>query len=414
MGRIVLFESKESCCGCGACLNICPKGAISMKEDEYGFNYPHIDYTLCVGCGQCKKVCSYQDASVVMHKPIAAYAAAGTEPELVKLSASGGIFASLAERILECGGVVYGCAFSKKDGNLYPEHIRVTKKSELFKVQGSKYVQSAVGNSYRNVKSDLRSGKKVMFSGTPCQVAALNGFLGKEDKTNLLTIDIICHGTPSSKLFQDYIRELSQSIKGTITDFKFRDKAGGWGLKGAVYYTDSHNRSKKRLIPVELSSYYSLFLKSETYRENCYSCRYASKKRSSDITIGDHWGVENEHPEYSQKNGGKFDFSKGISCVLINTENGQKWIEKLNPHISFCESTFEQIQKRNQQLKAPSQHTQIRGKVLNLYSEKGYAAVNEWYYNVLGLKKYVYEVWNLLPRKFQLLIKCGIGRKNND
>lgn len=411
MSRITLFESKEQCCGCGACMNICPKDAISMQEDEYGFLYPYINEMLCVGCGQCKKVCSYQEADIALHAPNKAYAAAGTDSELIKRSASGGIFASLAESILECGGVVYGCAFSNKNGNLYPEHIRLTEKSELFKVQGSKYVQSEIGNSYKNVKSDLRSGKKVMFSGTPCQIAALNGFLGEMDRTNLLTIDIICHGTPSSKLFRDYIGELYQSIKGNITDFKFRDKAGGWGLKGAVYYTDNRNRSKKRLIPVQLSSYYFLFLKSETYRENCYSCQYAGKKRVSDITIGDYWGIENEHPEYSKKNGGKFDFSEGVSCVLLNTENGQKWLETLNPHIIFCESTFEQIQNRNQQLKSPSQHTQIRDKVLKLYSEKGYGAVDEWYYNVLGLKKYVYEAWNLLPRKLQLLIKNITARE---
>lgn len=405
MGGIKLFEEKEQCCGCGACLNICPKSAISMQEDEYGFTYPHIDETLCVGCGQCKKVCSYQDENVSLHEPITAYAAAGTDSELIKLSASGGIFASLAECILECGGIVYGCAFSQKDGSLYPEHVRLTDKRELYKVQGSKYVQSASGDSYRHVKSDLQRGKKVLFSGTPCQVAALNGFLGKMDRSNLLTVDIICHGTPSSKLFQDYICELGRSIKGTITDFKFRDKAGGWGLKGAVYYTNKHNQSKKRLIPVQLSSYYSLFLKSETYRENCYSCQYAGEKRPGDITIGDYWGIEDEHPEYAKENGGKFDFSDGVSCVLVNTENGRNWLETLNPQISFAESTFKQVQNRNHQLKAPSQHTQIREKVLKLYAEKGYAAIDEWYYNGLGFKKYIYEAWNLLPRKVQLLIK---------
>lgn len=415
MGPITLFEKKEQCCGCGACMSICPNSAINMQEDDYGFLYPYINKTLCIKCGQCKKVCSYQLKDINLYEPIKAYAAAGTDSELIRRSASGGIFAALAESILECGGVIYGCAFSKKNGDLCPEHIRLLEKRELFKVQGSKYVQSKIGNSYKKVKSDLLNGKKVLFSGTPCQVAALNGFLGNVDRTNLLTVDIICHGTPSSKFFQDYIKELSKSIKGVITDFKFRDKTGGWGLKGALYYTDDHNKNKKKLIPIQLSSYYSLFLKSEIYRDSCYSCRYASKKRSSDITIGDYWGIENEHPEYSRENGGKLDFSEGVSCVLINTENGKKWLKKLNPHISFYESTFEQIQNRNHQLKTPSQHTQIRDKVLKLYSEKGYGAVNEWFYNMLGLKKYIYEVWNMFPKKIQLLIKkCVTGRKNNN
>lgn len=405
MGGIVLFENKEQCCGCGACLNICPKGAITMREDEYGFTYPYIDEIICVECGQCKKVCSYQEANVALHEPITTYAGAGTDSELIKLSASGGIFASLAECILDCGGVVYGCAFSEKNESLYPEHIRITQKSELSKVQGSKYVQSSVGNSYKLVKNDLQSGKTVLFSGTPCQVAALNGFLGKRDRSNLLTVDIICHGTPSSKLFRDYIFELGRSLRGTITDFKFRDKTGGWGLKGAVYYIDKHNKVKKKLIPVQLSSYYHLFLKSETYRENCYSCKYAGEKRTGDITIGDYWGIEVEHPEYSKENGGMFNFSDGISCVLVNTERGRNWLEMLHPQISFAESTFKQVKNRNQQLKSPSQHTQIREKILRLYAEKGYIAIDEWYYNGLGLKKYIYEAWNLIPRKVQLLIK---------
>ena len=405
MGGIVLFENKEQCCGCGACLNICPQNAICMKEDEYGFTYPHIDANLCVECGMCKKICSYQDENVVLNEPISSYAAAGTDSTILKQSASGGIFASMAESILERGGVVYGCALSTKDGSLYPEHVRLTDKSELYNVQGSKYVQSDVGNSYKNVKLDLQSGKIVLFSGTPCQVAALNGFLGKIDRSNLLTVDIICHGTPSSKLFGDYIRELGRSINGTLTDFKFRDKEGGWGLKGSVYYINRHNQSKTKIIPVQLSSYYSLFLNSETYRENCYSCKYAGDKRASDITIGDYWGIEDEHPEYSKENGGMFNFSDGISCVLVNTENGRDWLKMLKPHINFANSTLGQIQKRNHQLNEPSKHTQLRENVLRLYSEKGYEAVNEWYYKSMGLKKYVYEAWNLLPRKIQIQIK---------
>ena len=405
MGRIILYEDKADCCGCGSCLNICPKNAIEMKEDEYGFLYPYIDTDLCIECGQCKRVCSYQNEKDVLHKPLQVSAAMGVDREMVNKSASGGIFAAVAQKVIEKGGVVYGCAFLIKDGVICPEHVRIDNVNELYKLQGSKYVQSIIGNTYKKVKSDLRSGKKTIFSGTPCQVAALKGYLGKMDQSNLFTIDIICHGTPGASFFQAYIKEVEKKIKGTVIDFRFRDKTGGWGLKGAVIYLDRSKKTKKKLLPVQLSSYYSLFLNSEIYRETCYSCKYAGEYRPGDITIGDYWGFEEEYPKLLVENGGRFDRTMGISCVLVNTDKGMEWLEELKPEIEYAPSSFEKAAKRNSQLRTPSTHTEIREKVLSLYSDAGYAAVDNWYYNRLGYKKHIYEIWNLIPRKLQVLIK---------
>lgn len=405
MSRIILYEDKVDCCGCGACLNICPGNAIEMQEDEYGFLYPHIDTNLCIGCGQCKKVCSYQDEEALFYKAMTISVAMGLDRDSVKKSASGGIFAALAQKVLESGGVVYGCAFSYRDGSLWPEHTRIDSADELYRLQGSKYVQSIIGDTYKKVESDLEDGRKVLFSGTPCQVAALNGYLGKVDKRNLFTIDIICHGTPSVSFFQAYLKEAEKSVGGRITDFRFRDKTGGWGLKGAIYYLNKREKPKKKLLPVQLSSYYTLFLDSETYRENCYSCKYAGEYRSSDVTIGDYWGIEDEHPELLKENGGNFDRTIGISCLLVNTDNGQKWLEELNPEIELAPSTFEKAAKRNSQLKVPSVHTQVREKVFELYADAGYQAVDNWYNKRLGIKKYAYEIWNLIPKKVQIMIK---------
>lgn len=231
MSKTVLFEKKADCCGCGACQNICPKGAIEMKYDAFGIAYPVIDPALCVECGLCKKVCSYQNQRQRCDAPQLAYAAAAADGVMAKHSASGGVFAALARHILKAGGVVYGCAFSDDDGILIPKHIRVDNESDLHRLQGSKYVQSITGMVYRQVKQDLKEGKNVLFSGTPCQVDALNGFLSPTKSENLLTVDIICHGTPGTRFFVDYIKEMEKQNKGKVLDFRFRDKTGDGGTK---------------------------------------------------------------------------------------------------------------------------------------------------------------------------------------
>ena len=177
MGRIELYKDKSDCCGCEACVNICKRNAIKMQEDEYGFLFPQIDASLCIECGQCKKVCSYQNENIELNEPLLAEAATVTDREICLKSASGGIFAALAKKILQEGGRVYGCAFTYKNGVLYPEHVRVQSENDLVRLQGSKYVQSRMGNIYKNVKKDLNEGRLVLFSGTPCQISALNSYL---------------------------------------------------------------------------------------------------------------------------------------------------------------------------------------------------------------------------------------------
>ena len=405
MGRIELYKDKSDCCGCEVCVNICKRNAIKMQEDEYGFLYPKIDSNLCIECGQCKKVCSYQNENIELNDPISAEAAMAIDREISLKSASGGIFAVLAKKILQEGGSVYGCAFTCKDGVLYPEHIRVQSEKDLIRLQGSKYVHSRMGSIYKKVKEDLNEGRLVLFSGTPCQIDALNSYLKNQDKNNLLTIDIICHGPPSAKLFDEYLKQIEKNINGKIVDFKFRDKSGGWGLKGSIIYQDKRKKLRKKLLPVQLSSYYTLFLDSETYRENCYSCKYAGKRRTGDITLGDYWGIEDEHPEILVDNGGQIDKSIGISCVLINTKKGRQLLDSLEEKIERVPSSYEKIAKRNHQLIYPSSHSDIRHTIFKLYKQKGYSAIEQWYFNRLGIKQYIYKIWNYIPRKAQIFIK---------
>ncbi len=407
--QIILFHDKKDCCGCGACMNICQIGAIIMKEDEYGFQYPLIEHEKCVRCGMCKNVCAYQNKSEA-NKVVSTWVAAAKDDEIIKKSASGGIFAAIAlEVIKKENGVVFGCAFEKVEGKLVPKHIKVTKVEDLVKLQGSKYVQSIIGDTYNEVKQELMSGKFVLFSGTPCQVAALRSFLGKEYE-KLLMIDIICHGVPSVKLFQDYVKLLGKKLKGTIIDFKFRDKSKGWGYKVKVEYFDSRSKAKFKFFPPALSSYFMMFLKSEIIRENCYSCRYACEQRVGDLTIGDYWGIKKEHPEYLRDGGGTFDERKGISCILVNTMTGKKTLSGMGYGIQLQPSTFQKAAAMNGQLKEPSPKSNVREKILSMYAADGYVAVEKWYNKRLGIKKYAYILWNIIPMAGQEMVKKFLKR----
>ena len=377
MGKIILFHDKTECCGCEACVNICPQKAIHMEEDEYGFRYPSIDESLCVGCGLCQRVCGYKQVEE-SNVPISTYVACTLNTDIMK-SASGGVFASLAKSIIEMGGIVYGVSMENINGELIPMHIGIEAELDLIKLQGSKYVQSVMGDTYNQVKKQLMRGRKVLFSGTPCQVAGLKAYVGDISKDNLLLVDIICHGVPSVSFYQGYIKELEGKLKGKVTDFKFRDKTSGWGLVGKVSYLNKKNEAKSKLIYARESSYYQLFLKGDVYRENCYSCKYASGNRQGDITLGDYWGIEHEHPEYLVANGGDFDEAQGISCMLINTSKGKAYLEQVSEGLRTGISSFEKAARKNGQLCHPTETSDRRQMILDMYVKGGYREVDTWF-----------------------------------
>lgn len=406
--KITLFENEENCCGCGACMASCPKTAITMQENEYGFLYPVVDEKKCIHCFVCKEVCDYQTQSVKRRRCTKVVAAvANREDDLLK-SASGGVFSSVARAFIKDGGVVVGCALINRNGVLCPEHIVVDSEEELYLLQGSKYVQSSMNKAvFTEIKKHLKTGRSVLFSGTPCQVAALRKYT-KDHFENLYTMDIICHGVPSAKMFRDYLEELGNRKKGVISDFKFRDKSAGWGMKGS-YVLKKHNGKKvKKVFPSQLSSYFQYFLNSYTYRTNCYTCKYACGERVGDITIGDFWGIGLVHPEYLKANGGNYDEKKGISCVLINSVQGNRFIEKYAQQLDTEISDWDSVAKKNAQLNQPSKRTDGWDKIMNLYREKGYAAVDRYYRKRTVLKRFVYKIWNYVPYDVQHFIKTKV------
>lgn len=383
-----LVKNKKDCCGCGVCYNICPKKAISMVEDEYGYIYPKIDEKKCIECGLCKKSCVYQTQNKRLNEPIKTYAAISKDEKIINKSASGGIFATIAKNILNDGGVIYGASLEKEDKSFKVKHIRIDKEKDLIKLQGSKYVQSDTSEIYCVVKKDLEDGKKVLFSGTPCQVNAVKGYLNFKDYDNLYTIDLICHGVPNKKMFNDYIKILEQKEKGEVIDFNFRDKSKDKGAFCALAKIRKINHEYKKIIPSFESSYYQLFLDSNIYRENCYTCPYANGKRTGDITLGDYWKFEIEHPEYLNK----VNIKKGISCLIVNTEKGIKITDELSRDMKILNSEFNKVKKHNAQLVHPSIISNENKKILSIYSSKGYKGVNKYYFQKNFIKVFLKRI----------------------
>lgn len=390
-----LFEQKTDCCGCEACVNACPKRAISMVEDECGFRYPHIDESLCIACGRCKKVCAFQNKEET-HSPIETYAARSSDRELAKKSSSGGIFAAIAAEVLASGGIVFGAAFDK-DWSVH--HIPIESIDELNKLQGSKYTQSATGDAYKKAKDALKAGKTVLYSGTPCQIAGLYGYLGG-DHEKLITIDLVCHGVPNDRMLREYLHGIEAKVGGEITDFTFRDKELGWGINGSVTLR-KNNKVQKKILWRSESSYFAYFLDGWIYRENCYRCKYASAKRPADLTIGDYWGIASAHPEYL-KDG--WNEQEGISLIIVNSEKGCSAIKAFGQKLDLKPSAYDKAAAGNDNLNHPTAPGK-RNEIIETYRNGGWDAVELRFKSKNRKQIYLGKVKHMLPKGVKRFIR---------
>lgn len=392
----VLFQNNADCCGCGACVIACPAQAIIMVEDAYGFQYPQIDENKCIRCGKCKRVCSFQNSSV-KNSPLETYAAVAQDRELVKNSASGGLFAALAQTVLRQNGVVFGAAF-QSDWRV--AHQAAFDQEGLRALQGSKYTQSEIGSTYAQAKKLLTEGKMVLFSGTPCQIHGLYGYLGK-DYDQLITVDVICHGVPNHRMFRDYIRGIEKKQGQQITSFTFRDKSLGWGINGSAEISKNERKAK---IPIwqSASSYLYYFSKGWIYRENCYVCPYACAARPADLTLGDYWGIEKAHPQYLGKDG--FHEREGISVAIVNTDKGKKMLDLAGDALLLKESSFNLAAAGNAQLCHPSQPGP-REELMKIYAQGGWPALDHRYLKKIGWRKYTSQIKAMLPAGAKRLLK---------
>lgn len=314
---MIKIAKKEDCTGCHGCYNVCPKKCIDMNFDEEGFLYPSVDLDKCVECGLCEKVCPIIHTVEVENEPIAI--GCYNKDEKIRMeSSSGGIFTLLSELIIQSGGVVFGAEF---DENFNVRHSYVDNMQDLQKFRGSKYVQSTIGNSYYDTKKFLEQGRQVLFSGTPCQIAGLKRYLQK-DYDNLICQDIVCHGVPSTYVWEHYKMFIASGRK--ISDIKFRDKSTGW--KTYSLQIDFDDGSSYKDIGNE-NSYIKGFVRDFYLRSSCYECKYKTLHRESDITLADFWGIEANVPE--------LDDNKGTSLIFVNSDRGREYFEKIKENVIF-------------------------------------------------------------------------------
>lgn len=302
------------CTGCGACMNICPTGAISMQNNDEGFAYPKVIADKCTDCGICASVCP-QLNEITHHPDLPVCYAVICKNEFRDNTSSGGVFYALAKAFLEKGGVVFGASFN--DDFTEVKHIAVEDKKSLPKILKSKYVQSDTSDSFKQAKKYLEAGKKVLYAGCPCQIDGLNKYLRK-DYDNLLTVDILCHGVPSPAVYKSFLKEVSKGR--TVRSVDFRDKKYGWGTLISVEFENEIHYDHYD------GMYFKSFLSGLSMRESCFSCKYARPERVGDLTLGDFWGIKT----YMEK----LDDKKGTSFVLCNNKKAKAAIDELHTDIS--------------------------------------------------------------------------------
>lgn len=336
---MIKITDKKDCCGCAACVQRCPKQCISLKEDGEGFLYPVVDESLCVGCGLCEKVCPIINRPEKL--PVKEVLAVKNRNEDERMaSSSGGVFVALAKKVIDQGGVVFGAVF---DENWEVRHIYAENMDGVRPMMGSKYVQSRIGDTFRQAEKFLKEGRKVLFTGSPCQITALHNYLRK-DYPNLLSVDFLCHGVPSPGVWRRYLDEafdrsarraaagkntvLSSSLKSlpVITGIEFRDKTlHGWQKYSFVVRGASASKAGKNTVLLSDIHYDNPFMKGflrNVYlRPSCYRCKCKNGVSHSDLTIGDFWGIDRISKE--------FDDDKGVSMLLILSDKGESVIQSI-------------------------------------------------------------------------------------
>ena len=353
-----LYESKDACCGCTACSSVCPVNAIRMTADDEGFQYPYVNQDLCIDCKRCVAVCPLKSERKDT-KPFHIYASKNRNDSVREKSSSGGIFSLIADYTESKGGVIYGAAFAE---DYSVRHMRAENRMEWKKFCGSKYVQSNLNDIFPQVREDLKNGREVLFSGTPCQVDGLKHYLAQANVSSehLITCDLVCHGTPSPLIWSEYLAYLRSSSNRKIGFVSFRDK----DLLGWHNSTLTIKDQEQRTILAQTQKdnfYFQLFVCHEILRPACHQCRYSNFCRPGDITLGDFWGVE--------KNFKQFDDDKGVSLVMINSEAGEKIWTAVQNNAVFFEVSQNQCVQPN--LETPSKEGTGRRRFWRWYKKYG-------------------------------------------
>lgn len=355
---------KIECCACTACEHACPVAAIHFRQDEEGFMYPEVDSDKCINCGLCERICPVEHPDYGNNEKPDVYASILKNVNERENSSSGGMFFAIASWIIEQGGVVYGATL---DDSLQVKHIGVETLNDLYKLRGSKYVQSILFNIFADVRAKLNNRRWCYFVGTGCQIAGLKAYLRKDYPT-LVTSDLVCHGVPSQKLFNEHIIYLENKYHNKVTNYQFRDYKSGNGCE--IVYFGNRNPVFNRTY--ELSPYLYSFMYGLTCRYSCYNCKFAKMPRQGDITLADYWGVQHYFPQ--------FDRSKGCSLILLNTEKGQNIWKKIKTNCEYMVSNIDDAAKFNGNLIHPTPMPEIRKTIYMRINEHGYRDVVKSYF----------------------------------
>lgn len=354
--------TKNNCCGCRLCENICPQNAITMGFDEKGFLYPVINTNLCTNCQLCKKYCCGNNIKP-LSEPLKIYACKNKNSQTRSSSSSGGTFQEIANLVLNQNGTVYGAGFNN---NYTVEHVKATNLNELENIKRSKYVQSDMKDTVQIIAKDLEQNKKVLFSGTPCQVHSIKNYLNND---NLIFVDIVCHGVPSPIIFEDYKKYLENKYNSKIININFRYKD-----ENAIQNMKIDFENGKSYISnfLQKDIFYNLFLKDIILRDSCYSCEYKNFNRISDISLGDFWG-------YEKGSAKDFGDNKGISLVLINTQKGLELFQNIQDKLEYFEVKKEDCYPYNcfSNFKIPQEYSHFWEE----YLKNGFKYIAEKYFN---------------------------------
>lgn len=381
------IKDKKNCTGCYACKSICPKKCIELKQDDQGFYYPKVNEENCIHCNLCNKVCPIKNHPSVSEKT-KFYAAQNKNEEVRKLSTSGGVFFELAKHMIDTGNYVCGAGFDDKGIVI---HKIINNLNDLSDLQGSKYVQSNLNGIFEHIRQILKEGNKILFVGTPCQVAALHNFIDNELRKNLLLVDLVCYGVPSPKVYERWKEEIEKKYKKKVNRIFFRDKSFGFAAPNVkVSFKDGSTKEQTMLI----KSYMKLFMNNLSIRPSCTNCQFKGINRTSDITLGDCWSIG----KFEEK----MDDNKGTTTVLIHTSKGMKAINDINTDIKIIEiDRGKSIKYDGKKLLNSAKYNDNQENYFNAMNKLGYRyAQNKYAKDTLKEKIVTFLKRTILKNKF--------------
>ncbi len=364
--RISLCD-RDACTGCEACKSICPENCISMLPDREGFLYPEIDEAKCIRCERCRKICPVLSSgpSAFERKESPKTYACWINDDLIRFqSSSGGVFSAIALQVLDSGGIVFGASY---DESMHLRHMSVESRNELDLLRRSKYVQSELGDAFRQAKDCLHRGRRVFFVGAPCQIAGLNAYLGA-DNQNLLTADFICHGVPSPGVFSEYVKYIEGVYGRRLKEINFRDKRRGW--PNSLFAIAKFDTGEEVMLSGRKNSFRYGFCTNLLLRKSCYNCAFKKLPRWGDFTIGDFAIVQDKYSN---------DAHKGISCLLLNSPRGEGYVELLKDRTFFFEETLAEAERGNRHLRHSASTPAGREKFFEDFNTVPFACLTERY-----------------------------------